>query len=79
MGRQINAELDPMAEEYFGQVESTLDKKDQTPITDKDVVNYCFTALSAIETVLLSTIGDADPVEFVKGVADGSLLIVKKK
>lgn len=67
-------ELTPASAEYLQEIVESLPEKE---VTQSDAVNYALETLQAIEAMLLA-IGINDPVDFVTGLSDGSILIVKR-
>lgn len=78
MPNEVSVQLNEASVNYIQEVAEILDVGDGQNASASDVVNYAIGSMIALEKVLSRSINMDDPAEFIKGVADGSIIIVKR-
>ncbi len=73
MSKKITVVLNDDATEYLDQLKEELDTKDNS-----EVINYSLNNMQLLEKVIARVAEITDPVDFIKGIAEGTIIIVKK-
>jgi hypothetical protein len=63
--------------EYLEEIIKSMPEENNKPVTQSEAINYVLTTFQVIEK-MLSVRDIHDPVDFINGLSEGSILIVKK-